>query len=65
MSKKGQQNSEDANQLILAMAGSTEPKANEWLHQHDQQRQQLQHQYQQLKQNFEQARQSFEQQKMN
>lgn len=63
IAKKGQQNSEDANQLILAMAGSTELKANEWLHQHDQQRQQLQHQYQQLKQNFEQARQSFEQHK--
>lgn len=63
IAKKGQQNSEDANQLILAMAGSTELKANEWLHQHDQQRQQLQHQYQQLKHNFEQARQSFEQHK--
>ncbi|WHP05413.1 AAA family ATPase [Acinetobacter corruptisaponis] len=63
IAKKGQQNSEAANQLILAMAGSTELKANEWLHQHDQQRQQVQHQYQQVKQNFEQARQNFEQQK--
>ncbi|MDH0563858.1 AAA family ATPase [Acinetobacter courvalinii] len=63
IAKKGQQNSEAANQLILAMAGSTELKANEWLHQHDQQRQQVQHQYQQLKQNFELARQKFEQHK--
>lgn len=63
IAKKGQQNSESANQLIQAMAGSTELKANEWLHQHDQQRQQVQHQYQQLKQNFELARQNFEQHK--
>lgn len=63
IAKKGQQNSEAANQLILAMAGSTELKAKEWLHQHDQQRQQVQHQYQQLKQNFELARQNFEQHK--
>lgn len=63
IAKKGQLNSEAANQLILAMAGSTELKANEWLHQHDQQRQQVQHQYQQVKQNFEQARQNFEQHK--
>ena len=63
IAKKGQQNSEAANQLILGMAGSTELKANEWLHQHDQQRQQVQHQYQQLKQNFELARQNFEQHK--
>lgn len=63
IAKKGQLNSEAANQLILAMAGSTELKANEWLQQHDQQRQQVQHQYQQLKQNFELARQNFEQHK--
>jgi DNA repair protein SbcC/Rad50 len=63
IAKKGQQNSEAANQLIQAMAGSTELKANEWLHQHDQQRQQVQHQYQQFKQNFELARQNFEQHK--
>lgn len=63
IAKKGQQNSEAAKQLIQAMAGSTELKANEWLHQHDQQRQQVQHQYQQLKQNFELARQNFEQHK--
>ncbi|ENX38562.1 AAA family ATPase [Acinetobacter courvalinii] len=63
IAKKGQQNSESANQLIQAMAGSTELKANEWFHQHDQQRQQVQHQYQQLKQNFELARQNFEQHK--
>ncbi|MFI8033131.1 AAA family ATPase [Acinetobacter sp. ABJ_C3_5] len=63
IAKKGQQNSEAANQLIQAMAGSTELKANEWLHQHDQQRQEVQHQYQQLKQNFELARQNFEQHK--
>ena len=63
IAKKGQLNSDAANQLILAMAGSTELKANEWLHQHDQQRQQVQLQYQQLKQNFELARQNFEQHK--
>jgi len=45
------------------MTGLTELKANEWLNQHDQQRQQLQNQYQQIKQRFEQARQNFEQQK--
>lgn len=60
---KGKQNSDAANQLILTMTGSTKIKANEWLQQHDQQRQQLQNQYQQLKQSFEQARQNFEQQK--
>jgi len=60
---KGKQNTESAHQLIVAMTGLTELKANEWLNQHDQQRQQLQNQYQQIKQRFEQARQSFEQQK--
>ncbi|WP_417211584.1 SbcC/MukB-like Walker B domain-containing protein [Acinetobacter venetianus] len=60
---KGKQNTDAANQLILTMTGSTKIKANEWLQQHDQQRQQLQNQYQQLKQSFEQARQNFEQQK--
>ncbi|MCH7309234.1 AAA family ATPase [Acinetobacter sp. NIPH 1852] len=60
---KGKQNTEAANQLIVIMTGSTEFKANEWLTQHDQQRQQLQRQYQQVKQSFEQSRQNFEQQK--
>ncbi|MBH2002005.1 MAG: AAA family ATPase [Moraxellaceae bacterium] len=60
---KGKQNTESAHQLIVTMTGLTELKANEWLNQHDQQRQQLQNQYQQIKQRFEQARQSFEQQK--
>ncbi|MDH1857643.1 AAA family ATPase [Acinetobacter junii] len=60
---KGKQNTDAANQLIITMTGSAEIKANEWLQQHDQQRQQLQNQYQQLKQSFEQARQHFEQQK--
>lgn len=60
---KGKQNTESAHQLIVAMTGLTELKANEWLNQHDQQRQQLQNQYQQSKQFFEQARQNFEQQK--
>ncbi|WP_336937758.1 AAA family ATPase [Acinetobacter modestus] len=60
---KGKHNTESAHQLIVVMTGLTELKANEWLNQHDQQRQQLQHQYQQIKQGFEQARQSFEQQK--
>lgn len=59
----GKQNTEAANQLIVIMTGSTEFKANEWLTQHDQQRQQLQRQYQQVKQSFEQSRQNFEQQK--
>ncbi|ENX42778.1 AAA family ATPase [Acinetobacter sp. NIPH 2100] len=60
---KGKQNTDSAHQLIVAMTGLTELKANEWLNQHDQQRQQLQSQYQQIKQNFEHARQNFEQQK--
>ncbi|MBY3622964.1 AAA family ATPase [Acinetobacter sp. CUI P1] len=60
---KGKQNTDAANQLIITMTGSAEIKANEWLQQHDQQRQQLQNQYQQVKQSFEQARQHFEQQK--
>ena len=60
---KGKQNTESAHQLIVVMTGLTEVKANEWLNQHDQQRQQLQNQYQQIKQRFEQARQNFEQQK--
>ncbi|MCH7336354.1 AAA family ATPase [Acinetobacter sp. NIPH 2699] len=60
---KGKQNTEAANQLIVIMTGLTELKANEWLNQHDQQRQQLQSQYQKIKHSFEQARQHFEQQK--
>ena len=60
---RGKQNTEAANQLIVIMTGLTELKANEWLTQHDQQRQQLQTQYQQIKHSFEQARQNFEQQK--
>ncbi|MFK8934000.1 AAA family ATPase [Acinetobacter junii] len=60
---KGKQNTDAANQLIITMTGSTEIKANEWLQQHDQQRQQLQSKYQQVKQSFEQARQNYEQQK--
>ncbi|NAR99226.1 AAA family ATPase [Acinetobacter haemolyticus] len=60
---KGKQNTDAANQLIITMTGSAEIKANEWLQQHDQQRQLLQNQYQQLKQSFEQSRQNFEQQK--
>ncbi|WP_445115100.1 AAA family ATPase [Acinetobacter sp. WZC-1] len=63
IANKGQQNSEAASQLIVAIAGSNELKANEWLQQHDQQRQHVQHQYQLIKQNFEQARQNFESQK--
>lgn len=58
---KGKHNTEAAHQLIVQMTGSTELKATDWLHQHDQQRQLLQQQYQQLKQSFEQARQNFEQ----
>lgn len=63
IAQKGQQNSEAAHRLILAMTGSGELKANEWLQQHDQQRQQVQHQYQQAKQHFEQVRHDFEQHK--
>lgn len=59
----GKQNTEAANQLIITMTASTDLKANEWLLQHDQQRQQLQQQYQQIKQNFEFARERFEQHK--
>lgn len=60
---KGKQNTDAANQLVITMTGSAEIKANEWLQQHDQQRQQLQSKYQQVKQSFEQARQNYEQQK--
>ncbi|WP_336948902.1 AAA family ATPase [Acinetobacter junii] len=60
---KGKQNTDAANQLIITMTGSAEIKANEWLQQHDQQRQLLQSKYQQVKQSFEQARQNYEQQK--
>lgn len=60
---KGKQNTDAANQLIITMTGSAEIKANEWLQQHDQQRQQVQSKYQQVKQSFEQARQHFEKQK--
>jgi len=60
---KGKQNTDAASQLVITMTGSAEIKANEWLQQHDQQRQQLQSKYQQVKQSFEQARQHFEQQK--
>ena len=59
----GKQNTEAANQLIVTMTASTNLKANEWLLQHDQQRQQLQQQYQQIKQSFEFARERFEQHK--
>ncbi|MEQ1248260.1 AAA family ATPase [Acinetobacter soli] len=59
----GKQNTEAANQLIVTMTASTDLKANEWLLQHDQQRQQLQQQYQQIKQSFELARERFEQHK--
>ena len=60
---KGQQNTETASQLILRMTGLTDIKPNEWLIQHDLQRQQIQDKYQQLKQSFEQLRVQFEQEK--
>ncbi|MDN5442048.1 MAG: ATP-dependent dsDNA exonuclease, partial [Acinetobacter sp.] len=61
--RKGQQNTEIANQLIQQMTGLTDIKANEWLIQHDQHRQQTQSHYQQLKQHFDQLRHQFEQEK--
>ncbi|AYA69651.1 ATP-dependent dsDNA exonuclease [Acinetobacter sp. WCHA55] len=61
--QKGQQNTEIANQLIQQMTGLTDIKANEWLIQHDQHRQQTQSHYQQLKQHFDQLRHQFEQEK--
>ncbi len=61
--QRGQQNTEIANQLIQQMTGLTDIKANEWLIQHDQHRQQTQSHYQQLKQHFEQLRHQFEQEK--
>ncbi|WP_353143817.1 SbcC/MukB-like Walker B domain-containing protein [Acinetobacter pragensis] len=60
---KGQQNTETACQLIQLMTGLTDIKPNEWLHQHDIQRQQSQQHYQQFKQSFERIRQQFEQEK--
>lgn len=61
--QRGQQNTEIANQLIQQMTGLTDIKANEWLIQHDQHRQQTQSHYQQLKQHFDQLRHQFEQEK--
>ena len=63
LAKKGQHHTEAAHQLIVMMVGETELKASEWLAQHDQQHQHLQHQYQQFKHSFEQTRQNFEQYK--
>ena len=60
---KGQQNTDTANQLIHGMTGHTELKPNEWLAEHDHQRQQLQQHYQQLKHSFEQLRLNYEKQK--
>lgn len=60
---QGLQNTQTANQLIYRMTGLSEVKPNEWLLQHDQQRQQCHQHYQQLKQSFEQLRNQFEQEK--
>jgi DNA repair protein SbcC/Rad50 len=60
---KGLQNTETANRLIHNMTGLNDIKPNEWLNQHDLQRQQCQQRYQQLKQSFEQLRNQFEQEK--
>ena len=49
--KKGQQNTEIANQLIQQMTGNGH-QSQWWLIQHDQHRQQTQSHYQQLKQHF-------------
>lgn len=59
----GQQNTETANQLILQMTGLSDAKPNEWLMQHDAQRQQTQQHYQQLKQSFDLSHHQFEQEK--
>ena len=60
---KGQQNTETAYHLIQQMTGLTDVKPNEWLNQHDRNRQQTQSQFQQLKQSFEQLRTQFNQEK--
>ncbi|MCX5466634.1 AAA family ATPase [Acinetobacter nematophilus] len=60
---QGLQNTQTANQLIYRMTGLSEVKPNEWLLQHDLQRQQCQQHYQQLKQSFEHLRNQFEQEK--
>ena len=59
----GQQNTETATQLILQMTGLSDAKPNEWLMQHDAQRQQTQQHYQQLKQSFDLSHHQFEQEK--
>ena len=61
--QQGIKNSENATYLVEQMTGKTALKANEWLAQHEQQRQDLQKNYQQLKQGFEQLRLTFDQQK--
>lgn len=60
---KGQQNTEIASKLIFDMTGLNDVKPNEWLNQHDIQREQKQKQYQLIKQSFDQLRNNFEQQK--
>ena len=60
---KGQQNTDTANQLIQQMTGLLDVKPNEWLIQHDQQRQLTQSHYQQLKHSFELLRNQFEQER--
>ena len=61
--QQGQENTELAQQLIQNMTGLSEVKPNEWLAEHDANRQNLQNQYQQYKQSFDQRRHQFEQQK--
>ncbi|MDQ9008619.1 SbcC/MukB-like Walker B domain-containing protein [Acinetobacter gerneri] len=61
--QKGQQNTEIASKLIFDMTGLNDVKPNEWLNQHDIEREQKQKQYQLIKQSFDQLRNSFEQQK--
>ena len=61
--QQGQENTEIATQLIRTMSGLTDVKPNEWLAEHDTNRQNLQNQYQQYKQSFDQRRHQFEQQK--
>ena len=57
---KGQENTEIASQLILKMTGLSEIKPNDWIIQHDHERQQKQIDYQNLKNIYEQVRLDFE-----
>ncbi|RKG37086.1 SbcC/MukB-like Walker B domain-containing protein [Acinetobacter rongchengensis] len=61
--QQGQENTEIATQLIRTISGLSDIKPNEWLAEHDANRQHVQNQYQHHKQSFDQQRHQFEQQK--